>query len=138
MSAPKPEPGLRADAIGLLGATTLGVVFLSPAMTLYGLFGPLFLAVGPAAPLAFVFALLATLPTAYSYAVLARDHEFGNQDVEQDLDDVEQVHHHRRAKAHLGPVPGHRLDLFAAGALAPLGYVDVRQLGLQESHGLQG
>ncbi|MGL4552932.1 MAG: APC family permease [Gemmataceae bacterium] len=74
MSTPKQDHGLQADAIGLLGATTLGVVFLSPAMTLYGLFGPIFLAIDRAAPLAFVFALLATLPTAYSYAVLARDH----------------------------------------------------------------
>ena len=65
---------LDPNAIGLVGAVTLGVVFLSPAMTLYGLFGPIFLAAGRAAPLAFVFALLATLPTAYGYAVLSRDY----------------------------------------------------------------
>src|ERR1700683_1089322 len=35
---------LKSDVLGLLGAATLGVVFLSPAMTLYGLFGPTFLA----------------------------------------------------------------------------------------------
>ena len=68
-----PPAKLQSDGIGLLGAATLGVVFLSPAMTLYGLFGPIVLAAGNAAPLAFVFALLATLPTAYGYAVLSRD-----------------------------------------------------------------
>ena len=39
------------------------------------------------------------------------------EDVEQDLDDVEQVHDDRRAEADLGPVPGHRADLLGAGSL---------------------
>ena len=73
MSAPPPPVALKSNVIGLLGATTLGVVFLSPAMTLYGLFGPIFLECGKAAPLSFVLALAATLPTAFSYAVLSRD-----------------------------------------------------------------
>jgi amino acid transporter len=64
---------LNTNAIGFLGAVTLGIVMLSPAMTLYGGFGPAYLQVGKAAPLAFVFALIATLPTAASYALLARD-----------------------------------------------------------------
>lgn len=65
---------LKSDVIGLLGAATIGMVFLSPAMTLYGLFGPIYLACGKLAPLSFVLALIATLPTAFSYAVLSRDH----------------------------------------------------------------
>ena len=65
---------LKSDVIGLMGAATLGMVFLSPAMTLYGLFGPIFLACGNAAPLSFVLGLLATLPTAFSYSVLSRDY----------------------------------------------------------------
>lgn len=65
---------LKKDGIGLLGATTLGVVMLSPAMTLYGGFGPAYLNAGAAAPLAFVWALLATLPTAWSYILLSREH----------------------------------------------------------------
>lgn len=69
-----PPTTLKSNTIGLLGAATLGMVFLSPAMTLYGLFGPIFLACGKAAPLSFVFALGATLPTAFSYAVLSRAH----------------------------------------------------------------
>jgi amino acid transporter len=56
-----------------LGATTLGVVMLSPAMTLYANFGAAYATAGSAAPLAFVWALLATLPTACSYALLARE-----------------------------------------------------------------
>src|SRR5688572_4085940 len=70
----KPEIRLRSNAIGLVGAATLGMVFLSPAMTLYGLFGPVFLACGRLAPVPFVLGLLATLPTAMSYAVLSRDY----------------------------------------------------------------
>src|SRR5262249_60128598 len=65
---------LKSDVVGLLGAAALGVVMLSPAMTLYGGFGPTFLAAGRAAPLAFVWALLATLPTALSYVLLSREY----------------------------------------------------------------
>ena len=65
---------LKSNVIGLVGAVTLGVVMLSPAMTLLGAFGPSFLSAGKAAPLAFVFALLATIPTAISYALLSRDY----------------------------------------------------------------
>src|SRR5262245_47794932 len=71
MQSPKT---LKSDVVGLLGAATLGVVMLSPAMTLYGVFGPTFLAAGRAAPLAFVWALVATLPTAISYVVLSREY----------------------------------------------------------------
>lgn len=65
---------LERGGIGLIGATTLGVVMLSPAMTLYGGFGPSFLNAGTAAPLAFVWALFATLPTAFSYIMLSREY----------------------------------------------------------------
>ena len=65
---------LKANMIGLVGAATLGTVMLSPAMTLYGTFGPAFTTAGGAAPLAFLWALLATIPTATSYALMARDY----------------------------------------------------------------
>ena len=65
---------LERGGIGLIGATTLGVVMLSPAMTLYGGFGPSYLNAGAAAPLAFVWALLATLPTAFSYIMLSKEY----------------------------------------------------------------
>ena len=73
MTKNEPE-NLKKNGIGLLAATTLGVVMLSPAMTLYGGFGPAYLNAGAAAPLAFVWALLATLPTAVSYIVLSKHH----------------------------------------------------------------
>ena len=66
-------PQLRSGVVTLLAASTLGVVMLSPAITLYGNFAAAFAGAGRAAPLAFLLALLATLPTATSYALLARD-----------------------------------------------------------------
>ena len=65
---------LRSDALGRLGAAVLGVVMLSPAMTLYGGFGAAFLSAGNATPLAYFFAFLMTIPTATSYALLASRH----------------------------------------------------------------
>jgi amino acid transporter len=47
---------------------------LSPAIGLYGNWGPSFLAAGSSAPLAFLLGLVATLPTAVSYALLSREH----------------------------------------------------------------
>ena len=58
---------------GMLGAVTMGIVMLSPAITIYCNFGPAFIAAGRATPLAFAWALLAMLPTAVSYALLSRD-----------------------------------------------------------------
>ena len=68
------KSSLKSGAVGLLGAVTMGVVMLSPAMTIYGNFGPTFLAAGKASPLVFFWALLATLPTAISYALLSRSY----------------------------------------------------------------
>jgi amino acid transporter len=68
------KSSLQSEVVGLLGAVTLGIVMLSPAMTLYGNFGPSFISAGKAAPLAFIWALIATLPTAASYALLSRDY----------------------------------------------------------------
>ena len=72
-SPPESRPQLRSGVVTLLAASTLGVVMLSPAITLYGNFAAAFVGAGKAAPLAFTLALLATLPTAASYALLARD-----------------------------------------------------------------
>ncbi len=65
---------LRTGVVGLVGAATLGTVMLSPAMTLYANFGAAYGTAGNAAPLAFVLGLFATLPTAASYALVARDY----------------------------------------------------------------
>jgi putrescine importer len=73
-TSPAPgAPSLRAGVVTLLGAVTLGVVMLSPAMTLYANFAASFAGAGKAAPIPFIWALLATLPTATSYALLSRD-----------------------------------------------------------------
>jgi amino acid transporter len=65
---------LRTGAVGLIGAATLGTVMLSPALTLYANFGAAYVQAGSAAPLAFIWALLATIPTATSYALLSRSY----------------------------------------------------------------
>ncbi len=64
---------LRAGSVGLIGATVVGVAMLSPAMAIYLVFGPNVLYAGKAAPLVFCLALAATLPTALSYALVARE-----------------------------------------------------------------
>lgn len=73
-SPPSEAPALRSGVVTLLGAATLGVVMLSPAITLYGNFAAAFESAGRAAPVPFVWALFATLPTAASYAWLSRDY----------------------------------------------------------------
>lgn len=64
---------LRANTVGLIGAAALGVAMLSPAMAIYLVFGPNILYAGKAASLVFCLALVATLPTALSYALVARE-----------------------------------------------------------------
>ena len=65
--------GLRANSLGLLSLATFGAVMMSPALGLYGLFGPLASLVGKATPLVFLGALLVSLPTAVSYALVNRE-----------------------------------------------------------------
>ena len=65
--------GLRANSLGLIGLATFGAVMMSPALGLYGLFGPLASLVGKATPLVFLGALLVSLPTAVSYALVNRE-----------------------------------------------------------------
>jgi len=66
--------GLKTNAIGLIGAATFGVVMMSPAITLYGSFGPTIIAAGQFSPFTYLLAFLATLPTAISYALCSREH----------------------------------------------------------------
>jgi putrescine importer len=63
---------LRRGAVGLVGAATLGAIMMSPALGLYGNWGPLAQDVGVIAPLIFILGLLIALPTAISYASIAR------------------------------------------------------------------
>jgi amino acid transporter len=64
---------LRRGVVGLAGAATMGAIMMSPALGLYGNWGPLALDVGIIAPLMIFLGLLIALPTAISYAVIARE-----------------------------------------------------------------
>lgn len=63
---------LERGVVGLAGAATMGAIMMAPALGLYGNWGPLALDVGVIAPFMFVIGLLIALPTAISYAVIAR------------------------------------------------------------------
>jgi amino acid transporter len=64
---------LKANTIGPWGLAALAIGITSPAMGLYGLWGPMQAAAGPITPLIFLAAMLMTLPTAISYALLNRE-----------------------------------------------------------------
>ena len=66
--------GLRANALGLIGLATLGAVMMSPALGIYGNWGPMASIVGLPTPLVFLGALLVSLPTAVSYALVNREY----------------------------------------------------------------
>ena len=68
----KPTITLKRGVVGLVGAATLGAIMMSPALGLYGNWGPLAQDVGVIGPLIFIFGLLIAMPTAISYAVIAR------------------------------------------------------------------
>jgi len=51
----------------------MGAVMMSPALGIYGNFGPMALTAGKTTPLVFLLALLATLPTAICYAMISRE-----------------------------------------------------------------
>ena len=63
---------LKSGTLGLISLATFGVVMMSPALGLYGQFGPIASLVGETAPLVYLAALLVSLPTAISYALLNR------------------------------------------------------------------
>jgi amino acid transporter len=65
--------GLRSNALGLLGAATLGAIMLSPALGIYGNFAAMESTAGVVTSLLFLIAMFIALPTAISYAMVARD-----------------------------------------------------------------
>jgi putrescine importer len=67
----QPSPGLEKNALGLLGASLVGVVIMAPSLALYANWGPMIPLVGVHGSLIFLIALIMTLPTAYSYAILS-------------------------------------------------------------------
>lgn len=67
------SPGLKASALGAFGAAALGSVMMAPALGIYANLGLISADSGIAAPAVFLVALLCTLPTAISYALIARE-----------------------------------------------------------------
>lgn len=63
---------LKAGSIGPWGLAALAIGITSPAMGLYGLWGPMQALAGPITPLVFIAAMVMVLPTAVSYALLNR------------------------------------------------------------------
>ncbi len=64
---------LKTGAFGVIGVTALGAVMMSPALGIYGNFGPIALTAGNATPFIFLMALFITLPTAISYAMVSKE-----------------------------------------------------------------
>jgi amino acid transporter len=67
------SPRLRANAMGWIGAAALGAIIMSPAGGIYFNFGPMVSAAGAVVPFVFILAMLASLPTALSFAVISRE-----------------------------------------------------------------
>src|SRR5438128_9990803 len=63
----------RANSMRWIGAATLGAIIMSPAGGIYFNFGPMVSAAGTVAPFIFIMAMLASLPTALSFAVISRE-----------------------------------------------------------------
>lgn len=70
---PDDKPKLQANAIGLIGLATLGAVMMSPALGIYGTWGPMAGIAGTPVPLIFLGALVISIPTAISYALVNRE-----------------------------------------------------------------
>jgi amino acid transporter len=67
------KEGLRRNSLGLLGVGTLGAVMLSPALGIYGNFAAMETTAGAVTSLLFVIGLVIALPSAISYAMVARE-----------------------------------------------------------------
>jgi amino acid transporter len=64
---------LKKGVFGIIGVTALGAVMMSPALGIYGNFGPMALTAGRATPFVFLLALFITLPTAICYAMVSKE-----------------------------------------------------------------
>jgi amino acid transporter len=67
------NPTLKSGALGFAGAATMGAVMMAPALGIYANFGPLATSAGVVAPVIFFISLVASLPTAVSYALVSRE-----------------------------------------------------------------
>jgi putrescine importer len=68
-----PSQSLKSNALGAFGAAALGSVMMAPALAIYANLGPISGAAGNIAPAVFLGALLCILPTAVSFALIARE-----------------------------------------------------------------
>src|SRR5579863_4975753 len=68
-----PNTALRAGAMSSLGVAALGAVMMAPALGIYANLGLIGAEAGRVAPSVFLLALLCTLPTAVSYALISRE-----------------------------------------------------------------
>src|SRR3984885_1140637 len=64
------QTGLRKNALGLTAATALGAVIMAPALGIYLPWGFMIPSVGRQTSIIFLIALVMSLPTAYSYALI--------------------------------------------------------------------
>jgi amino acid transporter len=67
------QGGLRNNSLGLLGVGTLGAVMLSPALGIYGNFAAMETTAGAVTSFLFILGLIIALPSAISYAMVARE-----------------------------------------------------------------
>jgi putrescine importer len=63
---------LRRGAIGLVAVASLGAIMMSPALGIYSWFPAIMTTAGGIVPFIFILALLVSVPTAISYAVISR------------------------------------------------------------------
>lgn len=64
---------LRRGGLGLVAVAGLGAVVMSPGLALYFNWAPMTTAAGQVAPLIFLIALLVSIPTAISYAMVSKE-----------------------------------------------------------------
>ncbi len=64
---------LKSGTWGIVGVTALGAVMMSPALGIFGNFGPIALTAGNTTPLIYLLALLVTLPTAINFAMVSKE-----------------------------------------------------------------
>ncbi|MHB1873811.1 MAG: APC family permease [Streptosporangiaceae bacterium] len=67
------SPTLRRNTLGLVAVATMGAVVMSPAIGIFALFPVIEQTTGRIAPIIFLLTLLISLPTAISYAMVARN-----------------------------------------------------------------
>lgn len=64
---------LKAGALGSFGVAALGAVMMAPALGIYANLGLISAESGKIGPFVFILALICTLPTAFSYALITRE-----------------------------------------------------------------